>query len=291
MQILDGKTARDFYTEKLREKISRHGMPISLAIIQVGKNEESSAYIRQKKKFGLSLGIEVKHILLPDNISFVDLEKEISTLNSDKKVNGIIVQLPLPPHLEKLSVINLITPEKDVDGLTETSRKKMMHGDITGFVPATARGISSLLDFYHISVAGKKVAMLGRSMLVGEPTARLLKASGASVTVCHSETLHTRDITKASDIIIVAIGKPELIDDTYVGTNMPTVIDVGINTIAGEKLEEEIGGRKIVGDVAFEKVKDKVAAISPVPGGVGPMTVLCLFENVVEAAKRSTMKT
>jgi 5,10-methylene-tetrahydrofolate dehydrogenase/methenyl tetrahydrofolate cyclohydrolase len=274
MIILDGKKARDFYTEKLKERILDLGFSPTLAIIQVGKNKESSAYIRQKEKFGDIIGAKTEHVSFPENVSFIELERKISELNDREKIDGIIIQLPLPTRLDKTKLISLISSEKDVDGLTEDSK----------FTPATARGVKSFLDFYNISVKDKRIAMLGRSMLVGAPIAKLMTKAGACVIVCHSQTANTRGVTQSSDIIIVAIGKPERIDDTYIGENEPVVIDIGINSVRGDKLEEEVGGRKLVGDVDFEKVAPLVSAISPVPGGVGPMTVLSLFENLVDAA-------
>ncbi len=266
MIILDGKKARDFYTEKLMAKIQKLGFSPTLAIIQVGNNLSSTAYIEQKKKFGAKIGVVVEHLKFPETVSFAELEKEITVLNLNKAIDGIIVQLPLPVNLDKVSVINLIRPTKDVDGLTSNTK----------FIPATALGVKAILDFYHVSVHGKKVAVLGRSALVGKPTTELLKTAGADVMVCHSQTSNTRDITKDSDIIVVAIGKPHLIDETYISTNFPVVVDVGISPLNG----------KLVGDVDFERVKNLVSAISPVPGGIGPMTVLSLFENVVLAASR-----
>lgn len=265
MLLLDGKKARDSYAEKLAAKIRRRGFSPRLAIIQVGSNASSTAYIGQKKKFGEKIGADVDHIIFPANVSFDDLEKKISMLNADKKINGIIIQLPLPASLDKIKLANLISSDKDVDGLAENSK----------FIPATARGILSLLDFYKIIVKDKKIAMLGRSALVGAPTAKLLKAQGADVIVCHSKTSDTREVTRSSDIIIVAIGKPELVDDSYIDGNLPVVVDVGMHRLDGN----------VVGDVDFEKVAPIASAISPVPGGVGPMTVLSLFENLVLAAE------
>ena len=266
MLLLDGKKARDFYTQLLTAKIQKLGFSPSLAILQVGDNLSSTAYIEQKKKFGMKIGVNVEHLKFPETVTFEELKNKISTLNADKKTNAIIVQLPLPAHLDKTSVINLLESTKDVDGLTSNTK----------FIPATARGVKALLDFYEISPKGKKVAMLGRSALVGKPTAELLKNAGADVTICHSQTSNTREVTRNSDIIIVAIGKPRFVDETYIGGNFPVVVDVGISPLKG----------KLVGDVDFEKVKDLVLAISPVPGGVGPMTVLSLFENVVLAASK-----
>jgi len=267
MILLDGKKARDFYAQILAAKIRTLGFSPHLAIIQVGDNPSSTSYINQKKKFGEKIGATVEHIAFPANVPFDELKKNILDLNGDKKTNGIIVQLPLPTHLDKKAVIDLIIPKKDVDGLTENSK----------FVPATARGVKSLLDFYDIAVKGKKVAVLGRSELVGKPTAKCMENSGAFVTVCHSQTANTREVTKSSDIIIVAIGKAKLVDETYVGENSPVVVDIGLSSLCG----------KLAGDVDFEKVKKLVSAITPVPGGVGPMTVLSLFENLVLAAEEA----
>jgi len=267
MTLLDGKKSRDFYREKMAAKIRYSGFFPRLAIIQVGDNPSSVTYIEQKKKFSDFVGVKIEHIKFPENVSFEELKNKIFSLNTDKNIHGIIVQLPLPAHLDKMSIINLIAPKKDVDGLTPQSP----------FVPATARGVKSLLDFYKIPIKDKKVAMLGRSMLVGMPTAKLFQKSGAIVTICHSQTANTREVTCASDIIIVAIGKPKFLDETYIGKNSPVVVDVGISLIDG----------KLVGDVDFEKVAPLTSAITPVPGGVGPMTVLSLFENLVEAAQKA----
>jgi len=266
MLILDGKKARDFYAEKLAAKIRTLGFSPCLAIIQVGDNASSTAYIEQKKKFGAKIGADVIHMKFPTNISFDELKKEISALNVDKNTHGIIVQLPLPEHIDKISLINLISPNKDVDGLTQNTK----------FIPATALGVKSLLDFYKIEVKDKEIAVLGRSMLVGTPTAKLLESFGAYVAVCHSKTENTREITKNSDIIVIAVGKARLIDETYIGKNRPVVVDIGLSKHDG----------RLSGDVDFEKVNTLVSAITPVPGGVGPMTVLSLFENLVLAAEK-----
>ncbi len=266
MLILDGKKARDFYTDRLAAKIRALGFSPLLAIIQVGDNPSSTSYINQKKKFGEKIGATIEHVKFPNDVSFEEIKNRIFILNGDKNVNGIIIQLPLPANLDKKTLINLISPKKDVDGLTENSK----------FIPATAKGVKSLLDFYKISVKGKKVAVLGRSILVGTPTAKLMENSGALVSVCHSKTENTRKVTRNSDIIIVAVGKARLVDETYIGKNKPVVVDVGISDYEG----------RLSGDVDFEKVKTLISAITPVPGGVGPMTVLSLFENLVLAAEK-----
>ena len=249
----------------------------TLAIIQVGKREESNAYIARKKKFGESIGASVLHEQFEENVSTEVLLSKIARLNADASVHGIIVQLPLPPALDKTRIQNAILPRKDVDGL----------GEASAHIPATARGIAELLAFYGILVRGKKVAVLGRSALVGAPTAELLQKKGAKVTVCHRDTPNTKEITRASDVIVVAIGNPHLIDASYFRDDRTqVVVDVGVTAVRKEgfvRLEEEIGKVMLKGDVAFESVKDKVSAISPVPGGVGPMTVAALFENLLDS--------
>lgn len=282
--ILSGLVARDFYTGKLIERVKALKTKPILAILQIGNKEESNIYIEQKKKFGESIGVNVKHICFDENVSLDVLKKEINKLNVDKKVNGIILQLPTPPNFDFQSAINIIDPKKDVDGLTVTQRDLLFAGK-NCFVPATAQGILSLLNFYNISVSSLKVAVLGRSRLVGTPIAQVLKNSGAIVTVCHSKTENTKKITKTSDLIIVAVGNIHMVDASYISSGQ-VIIDVGINTIAGSHLEDEMPYKKISGDVAFEAVLPKVSAISPVPGGVGPMTVLSLFENVVSAREK-----
>lgn len=286
MILLDGKKVRDEIAKTLRGKIAAFSFPPKLAIIQMGEREESRAYIREKKLFGESIGVEVVHIRLPESASELDILLGVQEFNADKSVHGIILQLPIPAQLNKQKLIDAIAPEKDVDGLTSANVAARQAGDADATVPATARGIIELLGFYQIPIRGKKAAVLGRSALVGAPTAEVLRHAGALVTVCHSQTPNTREITRESDIIIVAIGKPRLIGrEFFRDDRTQVVVDVGITAVTekGEaRLEEEIPKKKLVGDVDFEAVKDMVAAISPVPGGVGPMTVACLFENVVD---------
>jgi len=281
MIFLDGKIVRDAHTEALKKGIIRLGFSPTLAIIQIGTHPDSTLYIEQKKKFATKIGATARHIQFPESVAFTELQYEINRLNSDDSVSGIIVQLPLPAHLERDRVIQLINPEKDVDGLTDENQSLLAMGK-PRFIPATARGIVSLLDFYQIPIGGKNVAVLGRSRLVGGPTALALTARGAHVSVCHSKTTNTREITRGADIVIVAVGKPEFVDTSYIREGS-VVVDVGINTISGP-LDEELPRRKIVGDVLFPEVSKIARAISPVPGGVGPMTVLSLFENLLDAS-------
>lgn len=285
--ILDGKKVRDEIRETLRRKVAAFSSKPTLAIIQIGDRVESNAYIEQKKRFGGGIGAPVLHIPMPESASEQDILAHIRKLNADASVHGVILQLPIPPHLNKKKLLDAVAPAKDVDWLNSANVAARKAGDKDTFVPATARGVLELLQFYQVPIRGKKVAVLGRSAFVGAPTAEALRNAGAEVTVCHSQTPNTKEITQASDIIVVAIGKPRFIGREYFRKDKTqVVVDVGITatTKSGvERLEEEIPKRKLVGDVDFEAVREMVAAISPVPGGVGPMTVASLFQNLVEA--------
>ena len=217
----------------------------------------------RKKQFGEAIGARVLHRRFAEDATEAEILAEIEELNTDQTVHGIILQLPIPAHLNREKLLDAIALEKDVDGLAVGS----------AFTPATARGVLSLLQFYETLIQGKRVAVLGRSALVGAPSADALRKAGAVVTVCHSGTPNTKGITRASDIIVVAIGKPKFIGADYFRSDKTqVVVDVGITSLADEGL---------VGDVDFKKVAPLVAAISPVPGGVGPMTVAALFENLL----------
>ncbi len=300
MLVLDGKKVRDEIAKTLRTKIeafSSHpphqhsrswcgGKP-KLVIVQVGDNEESATYIRQKKAFGETIGAVVEHQKLPGDVSEKDLLAVIAKLNADTSVHGIIVQIPIPKHLSENIVVDAIAPEKDVDGLGGVNVKRLWENKKSGFMPATTKGIMSLLSYYEIPVAGKHVVVVGRSLLVGKPTAMAFLNADATVTIAHRHTTNLSEITRSADILVVAAGKPHFIqrDDVREGQ---VIIDVGITAVTGEKLNEEITEWVIAGDVDFNDVKDIVGAISPVPGGVGPMTVASLFQNLVSAYEIQT---
>jgi len=288
--ILDGKKCRDDIACTLRRELDALPSKPKLVIFQVGENKESAAYIAQKKKFGERIGAHVVHLSVPAAVTEHELILKIKEQNADPSVHGIIVQLPLPPSLESKRVVDAVDPEKDIDGLT-SENEQLFRERKPRFIPATARGVIELLERYEIPYVGKKAAVLGRSALVGAPTALLLEGKGALVTVCHSGTENTKEITRASDVVVVAIGRPKLIGADYFRSDRTqAVIDVGINAVTDEgklKLAEEIPRRSIVGDVDFDAVKDMVAAISPVPGGVGPMTVAALFENLMGAFREA----
>ena len=269
-QILDGRKVRTALLPRLMEKI--RGLPVvpTLAIIQIGDRADSASFIKAKKAFANKIGVNEKHIQLPENISQEEVVDAIRGCNEDPNIQGIIVQLPLPAYIERNIVINTIDLKKDVDALTTVNVQKWSEGK--GILPATARGVRELLDFYKISLRDKKVTVVGRSELVGKPIAVMCQNEGAVVTVCHSKTPDLAAETKKANIVICAVGKPGLIGAKHVKKGQ-IIIDVGIN-------RKEDG--TLAGDVDFEAVKNIVAAITPVPGGVGQMTVLALFENLVD---------
>ncbi|MEX0930637.1 MAG: bifunctional 5,10-methylenetetrahydrofolate dehydrogenase/5,10-methenyltetrahydrofolate cyclohydrolase [Candidatus Paceibacterota bacterium] len=285
--LLDGRTVRDERKGKLSERVKEFASAPSLTIFQVGDRADSTAYIEQKKKLGEEIGVTVVVRKFLESAVEEELISAILEENRRDEVSGIIVQLPLPEQMNVAHVIEQIDSEKDVDGLTATNVKKLQAGDVSGFIPATAKGISSLLDAYNIDVGGKLVTVVGRSMLVGKPTALLMLARDATVTIAHRKTADLAAATRGADILIVAAGKPGLIGKDHVREGQ-VVVDVGINLATGESLDEEIPGKKFVGDVDFDAVEGVVSAISPVPGGVGPMTVLSLFENCVDAYARQS---
>jgi len=283
-KILDGRKVREEIIKELKTELGLLPRPLSLVIIQVGEREDSKAYIKQKKLFGEKLGIKVEHISFPAEVDEHEIVEKIKYFNQDPNVDGIIVQLPLPANLDSNKIIETIDPEKDVDGLTALNFKKLYINDASGLMPATAKGIITLFERYHITLTGKKVVIVGRSNVVGKPTALACLNRGATVTICHSETKDLAKETKKADILIVAAGWPNLITADYV-TAKQIVIDVGINL---QKVEiEGVGKTLFVGDVNFNEVEPIVKAISPVPGGVGPMTVISLFQNLLQAYRNN----
>jgi methylenetetrahydrofolate dehydrogenase (NADP+)/methenyltetrahydrofolate cyclohydrolase len=282
--ILDGRAVRESLIPQLRERVAALSKPPKLAIIQVGDRSDSTAFIRGKKALAAKLGIAEKHIQTSADIPQNELIDIIRECNADLEINGIIVQLPLPPAIDRDRVIDAIDPRKDVDALTSANVKRWFEGRADALLPATARGIRTLLAHYKIELFGKKVTVIGRSTLVGKPITTMCLNENATVTVCHSKTPDLAAETKNADIIVVATGHPGLITAKHVHKDQ-VVIDVGINTVRGEKLDEEVEGDKLVGDVDFASVSKKVAAITPVPGGVGPMTVISIFENLLDLCK------
>lgn len=272
MKLLDGKKVKEKILNDLKKEIEKIDRPLGLVVIQVGEDPASSVYVRQKEKMAELLGYTFRHIKFPEDVTEKDLLIEINNLNNDDLVDGILVQMPIPKHLNAKVVQNAISPYKDVDGLTDINMGKLVHGEDT-LVPCTPKGVMSLLKYYKIDVEGKHVVIVGRSDLVGKPLASLMINNHATVTLCHSRSRDLAKITKKADILVVAIGKANMIDKEHIkhGT---VVIDVGINRLKDGTL---------CGDVNFSEVKDKVSCITPVPGGVGQMTVAELGENTYKA--------
>lgn len=255
--ILYGAPVRGKIKEDLIERVKKLETKPILAILQVGNRVDSNVYVKNKIKFGEEIGVKVKVFKLEAEGKLI---QKIEELNEDKDVNGIIVQLPLPINFDSEKIINLIKPEKDADGL---------NGRI---IPATARGVMELLDFYKIAVFGKKITVIGRSKLAGGPIAKVLEEKGADITVCHRSTKSMAQVCKNSEILISATGQIGLVTKDFVKEGQ-IVIDVGIN-----KNKEG----KLVGDVVFDEVESIVSGITPVPGGIGPLTVACLFKNLLD---------
>ncbi len=269
--ILSGKKASEELFTKLQPNISSLPKPPTLSAIQVGDNPASSTYIRMKKKKIESLGMKFVHTQLPENCTEEQLENIIYDLNHDNKITGILLQLPLPEHLQKKerALLNLIHPQKDVDCLTSRNIGAFFTGE-SQLLPATPLGVLRLLEYYEIKMACR-ITIIGRSNLVGKPLAIALTNRNATVTLCHSCTENLYEITRRSDIVITAVGKPNYFTKEYFH-NRQVVIDIGISkTPTGE----------LSGDVEFLTVRDHVRAITPVPGGVGPMTIYGLVENLV----------
>lgn len=278
-EIIDGKYVSSVIRSKIAEEIvefkSETGVVPGLAVVIVGDNPASLVYVRNKKKACEQVGINSYEIALPADVSEAELIAEVNRLNGDPAVHGILVQLPLPAHINEEAVINTIDPRKDVDAFHPSNVGKIMIGNYT-FLPCTPAGIMDLLEYYNVNVSGKKCVVLGRSNIVGKPMAHLLLEKNGTVTVCHSRTANLKEEIKAADILVVAIGKPEFVKADMIKPGA-VVIDVGINRTADGKL---------VGDVDFAAVSELASYVTPVPGGVGPMTITTLLKNTLTAAKQ-----
>lgn len=269
--VIDGTKMSLMIKNKIKDEINQNKITPCLAVIQIGNNKASSIYVRNKMKACCEVGIEFKHIHFDDNISDNVVINEIEKLNNDESVNGILVQLPLPFGFDEGKIINSINPLKDVDGLTyQNVGNLVLENDC--LVPCTPSGIMEILNMCNINLSGKNVCIVGRSNLVGKPLMQLLLNQDATVSICHSKSIDIKKYTKMADVLIVAAGHPKLITKDMVKDGV-VVIDVGINK------EENL----LCGDVDFEGVSKKASLITPVPGGVGPMTVASLLKNVVKA--------
>lgn len=276
-QIIDGKKISQEIKDELKEKVAAlkdKGIEIALAVIQVGNDPASSVYVGNKKKACAYIGIRSESYELPENTSQDELLALIDRLNKDDKINGILVQLPVPEHINEDTIIKAIAPSKDVDGFHPESVGALLIGQ-KGFLPCTPAGIIELLKRSNIEIAGKECVVIGRSNIVGKPMAVLLLRENGTVTITHSRTTDLKTVCKRADILVVAIGKPKMITSEYVKEGA-TVIDVGIHRNADNKL---------CGDVDYDDVYPVAGAITPVPGGVGPMTIAMLMNNCVNSVQ------
>ncbi|HMP67612.1 MAG TPA: bifunctional 5,10-methylenetetrahydrofolate dehydrogenase/5,10-methenyltetrahydrofolate cyclohydrolase [Candidatus Paceibacterota bacterium] len=271
MQILDGKKLSEKIARQLTEQISPLSKKPKLVIFQIGNNKFSEIYISRKIKFAQKIGAIAEVLKFDESIETTELIGKIKKVNEDNETHGIIVQLPIPKTLDKSAILTAIDPKKDIDGMTPTNRSKLFQNDSDFFVPATTRGIAEIFIDNNIDVTGKKIVIIGRSDLVGKPTAIYFLNKNATVTICHSYTDNLADFTKNADIIISAVGKPGILTKDHVTKNQ-IIVDVGISTDRDGKIRGDVS----LGD--FE-----VKMISPVPGGVGPMTVASLFNNLLDA--------
>jgi len=287
-RLLEGKGVADRIREDLVDRLAAlraKDIVPGLAVIMVGDDPASASYVNMKGKACQELGIYSQTLRMPADLSEEALLKMIDELNGDPQINGILVQMPVPGHIDVSKVISAIDPQKDVDAFHPVNVGKMLIGEDGGFLPATPHGIQVMLSSYGIEVAGKHLVIVGRSNIVGKPLAAIMMQKGvdATVTVCHSRTKDLKGITSQADVLVCAMGKARFITAEMVKEGA-VVVDVGSNRIEDPSSPR---GYRFVGDVDFEAVKDKVSAITPVPKGVGPMTIVMLMHNTVLAAERS----
>lgn len=282
-EIISGKIVSEKLRAEIRDEVSRlkneEGIVPGLAVVVVGSDPASAVYVRNKHKACLDAGIESYQIEYPDGISEQELLSKIDELNADPKVNGILVQLPLPENISERRVIERISPEKDVDAFHPVNVGKITIGSYD-FLPCTPAGIIALMDHYGVEIAGKSCVVIGRSNIVGKPMALLLTERNGTVTLCHSKTKNLSDVCREADIIVVAIGRAEFLRGDMVKPGA-VIIDVGINRLDNGRL---------CGDVCFDEVSAVASMITPVPGGVGPMTITMLLSNTLLAAKMQNIK-
>lgn len=272
MEILNGKDLSAKIKDEIKCASEEYTQTPILAVITIGDDAASAVYVRNKKKACEYVGFSFMHFDYLSEVKESVVIRKIKELNRDKTVNGILLQLPIPEHFNLEKIINTIDPRKDVDGLTTTNMGKLLSGNY-GMIPCTPKGILEILDYYNVSLEGKNVCVIGRSHLVGKPIAMLCSDRNATVSICHSKTKNLKDYTSKADVLIVAVGKKWLIDKSMIKKDA-VIIDVGINSVEG----------KLYGDVN-PNVEEKCSMLTPVPGGVGPMTVACLLKNTYQAYK------
>ena len=283
MTIIDGKALSEKVLKEIEKEHSelekKVGRKAGLAVIIVGENPASQIYVRNKIRACEKVGFHSETIRLDENITEENLLLEIEKLNNNSNIDGILVQLPIPKHIDGLKIINAISAEKDVDGFHTTNIGKMMIGDETGFLPCTPAGVIQMFEEYNIDLEGKDVLVIGQSNIVGKPMTLLLIKKRATVQVCNSKTKNLSEKLQKADIVIAAAGYPKLVKASDVKDGV-VVIDVGINRVDG----------KLCGDVDFEEVSQKASYITPVPGGVGPMTIAMLIKNTFKSYKQKVGK-
>ena len=281
MMIIDGKAVSADVKARIKaetQELCGEGIIPGLAVIIVGEDPASKIYVASKEKACADIGFYSEKYALPESVTQDELLNLIKKLNNDDRINGILCQLPLPPHLDEKAVINAIDPQKDVDAFHSQNVGKIMIGEYD-FLPCTPAGVMELLSAYNIEITGKKCVVIGRSNIVGKPMAMLLLHKNGTVTICHSKTVNLPEICRSADILVAAVGKAKFVTADMVKDGA-VVIDVGMNRPEGGKL---------CGDVDFENVAEKSSYITPVPGGVGPMTIAMLMQNTLTAAKRKAI--
>ncbi len=273
MKVLDGRALRRSRNKRLKERVASLERPPGLAVVLVGEDPASQVYVSMKGKVAERIGFHHRQIDLPADTPQAVVEATVDSLNADPAIDGILVQLPLPGDLDDKAVVERILPEKDVDGLTAASLGRLMQGRPV-MVPCTPLGVMRLLEEGGVPLSGANACVIGRSILVGRPVAALLEQANATVTLCHSRTRDLEAVVRRSDVVVVAIGRPEAVPGEWIREGA-AVIDVGINRLGDERL---------VGDVHYESAAARAGAITPVPGGVGPMTIAMLMENTFRAS-------
>jgi methylenetetrahydrofolate dehydrogenase (NADP+)/methenyltetrahydrofolate cyclohydrolase len=281
-EIIDGKELAKKIRKELKKEVEvlkENGLNPKLAVIMVGNDPGSTVYVRNKSKACEKVGIEFEEFLFDENISEDELLKTIETLNNDDSIHGILLQSPVPKHIDINKAFRTISPDKDVDGFNPVNVGNLTIGE-DAFISCTPYGIVKMIEEYNIETEGKETVILGRSNIVGKPMIQCMLNKNSTVTVCHSKTKNIEDVVKRADIVIAAIGKPKFVTESMIKDGA-TVIDVGIN---------RLDDGSICGDVDFDNVSKKASYITPVPGGVGPMTIAMLLSNLVKAAKKSLEK-
>ncbi len=299
--LMDGRTLAHKITDGMRQEVDASGLRPGLAVILVGENPASAVYVRMKEKACEKLGFFSSGFRLPADVSEAELTTLILRLNNDPDIHGILLQLPISAHLDEKKMLSLISPDKDVDGFHPVNAGRLMVGDEC-FVPCTPRGIMALLDAYDVELKGKRAVVIGRSNIVGKPVAMLLLQRHATVTICHSRTENLAAVCREADVLIAAVGRPYFVDETFVKPGA-TVVDVGVNRVDDAETASQLFGLEspklqkirdkgyvLCGDVNFESVESKAALLTPVPGGVGPLTIAMLMQNTFDSAKRFAEK-